>query len=79
MLDVLSNFLSGELNITTVILTLIIATLVSMLGGAIGAMLLAGKDLGYKFSATLGGLFGPAGVIPAVVLGLAVLNLFTNF
>jgi hypothetical protein len=78
MLDVLTNFSSGELNISTVFLTLIIATLVSMLGGAIGGMLLAGKDIGYKLSATLGGLFGPAGVIPAILLGLAVLNLVTN-
>jgi ABC-type spermidine/putrescine transport system permease subunit II len=78
MLDVLSNFSSGELNISTVFLTLIIATLVAMLGGAIGGMLLAGKDIGYQLSAILGGLFGPAGVIPAVVLGLAVLNFFTN-
>ncbi|MBD2206599.1 hypothetical protein H6G33_30955 [Calothrix sp. FACHB-1219] len=83
MLGVASNFFSsfssGEINISTVLLSLLIATVAAMLGGAIGGMLLAGKDIGYKFSATLGGLFGPAGVIPAVLLGLAVLNLFSNF
>ncbi|MBD2208348.1 hypothetical protein H6G27_00500 [Nostoc linckia FACHB-104] len=77
-----SNFLtslaSGNLNIATVIVWVLIATILSMLGGAIGGILLAGKDIGYKFSAILGGLFGPAGVIPAILVGLAVLNLLTN-
>ncbi|AUB39586.1 ABC-type spermidine/putrescine transport system, permease component II [Nostoc flagelliforme CCNUN1] len=50
-----------------------------MVGGAIGGMLLAGKDIGYQFSAMLGALFAPAGVIPAILLGLAALNLLTNY
>ena len=79
LIGLFSSLASGELNISTEIFWLIIATLLSMLGGAIGGMLLAGKDIGYQFSATLGGLFGPAGVIPAILLGLAVLNLFTNY
>jgi hypothetical protein len=70
---------SGELNITTESVWVLIATILSMLGGAIGGMLLAGKDIGYKFSAMLGALFGPAGVIPAILLGLTVLNLLTNY
>ncbi len=78
----MSNFLtslaSGNLNIATVIVWVLIATVLSMLGGAIGGILLAGKDIGYKLSAILGGLFGPAGVIPAILVGLAVLNLLTN-
>ncbi|OUL34702.1 hypothetical protein [Nostoc sp. 106C] len=83
MRDILTNFFtsfaSGELNISTEIVWVLIATILSMIGGAIGGMLLAGKDIGYKFSAMLGGLFGPAGVIPAMLLGLAVLNFITNF
>ncbi|MDZ8055049.1 MAG: hypothetical protein RMX68_005430 [Aulosira sp. ZfuVER01] len=73
-----SSLASGELNITTELVWILIATILSMLGGAIGGMLLAGKDIGYKFSAMLGGLFGPVGVIPTILLGLAVLNLLTN-
>jgi hypothetical protein len=50
-----------------------------MIGGAIGGMILGGKDIGYKFAATLGSLFAPAGVIPAIILGLLMLNLFANY
>jgi hypothetical protein len=68
----------GDINIVTGLVWLLIATVFSMVGGAIGGILLAGKDLGYEFSAILGSLFGPTGVIPAIVLGLVVLNLLTN-
>ncbi|MBW4562327.1 MAG: hypothetical protein KME32_14480 [Mojavia pulchra JT2-VF2] len=87
MIDILSspnltnlftNLASGDLNISTGLVWVLIATILSMIGGAIGGMLLAGKDIGYQFSAILGGLFGPAGVIPAILLGLVVLNLLTN-
>jgi hypothetical protein len=50
-----------------------------MVGGAIGGMLLAGKDIGYHLSAMLGALFAPAGVIPAILLGLAAINFLTNY
>jgi hypothetical protein len=71
--------LNQEINLVTIITWVIIATVISMIGGAIGGMILAGKDLGYKFAATLGSLFAPAGVIPALILGLLMLNLFANF
>ncbi|MCC5645617.1 hypothetical protein LC607_22250 [Nostoc sp. CHAB 5824] len=76
--DFLTSLAAGDLNIATELVWLIIATALSMVGGAIGGMLLAGKDIGYQFSAMLGALFAPAGVIPAILLGLAVLNLLTN-
>ncbi len=79
MTSLISSLASGELNIGTELVWLIIATILSMLGGAIGGMILAGKDIGYQFSAMLGGLLGPMGVIPAIMLGLAVLNLLTNY
>ncbi len=69
----------GEINLITGLVWLLIATVLSMVGGAIGGMLLAGKDIGYQFSAILGGLFAPAGVIPAILLGLFMLNLLTNY
>lgn len=74
----LTSLASGELNLTTDFTWVIIATILSMIGGAIGGMLLAGKEIGYQFSAMLGSLFAPAGVIPAIILGLIVLNLLTN-
>ncbi|MBW4684722.1 MAG: hypothetical protein KME40_06385 [Komarekiella atlantica HA4396-MV6] len=77
--DFLTSLAAGELNIETELVWVIIATALSMVGGAIGGMLLAGKDIGYQFSAMLGALFAPAGVIPAIVLGLFVLNFLTNY
>ena len=77
--DFLTSLADGDLNIATEFVWVIIATALSMVGGAIGGMLLAGKDIGYQFSAMLGALFAPAGVIPAIILGLAVLNFLTNY
>jgi len=74
----LLHSLNTELNLTTGIIWLIIALILSMIGGAIGGIILAGKDIGYQFSAIIGSLFAPAGVIPAVILGLFILNLLAN-
>ncbi|MEH2424305.1 MAG: hypothetical protein V7K48_26370 [Nostoc sp.] len=79
VINFLTSLADGDLNIATEFVWVIIATALSMVGGAIGGMLLAGKDIGYQFSAMLGALFAPAGVIPAIILGLAVLNLLTNY
>ncbi len=73
--DFLTSLASGEINLITVIVWLLIAAAISIVGGAIGGMLLAGKDIGYQLSAMLGGLFAPVGVIPAILLGLFLLNL----
>ncbi|QYX32179.1 hypothetical protein [Sphaerospermopsis torques-reginae] len=70
--------LNTDLNFTTALAWLAIAVILSMVGGAIGGMILAGKDLGYKFSATIGSLFAPAGVIPTLILGLLILNILGN-
>ncbi|MFN6519564.1 MAG: hypothetical protein RMY29_034430 [Nostoc sp. CreGUA01] len=77
--DFLTSLAAGDLNIATEFVWLVTATVLSMLGGAIGGMLLAGKDIGYQFSAMLGALFAPAGIIPAIILGLVILNLLTNY
>ncbi|MBD2245712.1 hypothetical protein [Nostoc sp. FACHB-888] len=79
LISFLTSLADGDLNIATEFVWLIIATALSMVGGAIGGMLLAGRDIGYQFSAMLGALFAPAGVIPAILLGLTVLNLLTNY
>ncbi len=75
--DFLRSLASGDLNILTGFVWVLIATAVSLVGGAIGGMLLARKDIGYEVSAILGGLFAPAAVIPAILLGLFVLNLLS--
>ncbi|MBD2529507.1 hypothetical protein H6G97_07940 [Nostoc flagelliforme FACHB-838] len=74
-----TSLADGDLNIATEFVWLIIATALSMVGGAIGGMLLAGRDIGYQFSAMLGALFAPAGVIPAIFLGLTALNFLKNY
>ena len=88
MADILTNYdlsgmftglMAGDLNLLTGFIWFVVATVVSMIGGAVGGMLLAGEELGYNFAAILGGLFGPAGVIPGAILGLIVLDLLGSF
>ncbi len=74
----ITSLVAGDINFATGIVWLIVATIVSMAGGAIGGLILARKDLGYELSAILGGFFGPAGVIPTMLLGLAILNILTH-
>ncbi|GAX43775.1 hypothetical protein NIES4075_47900 [Tolypothrix sp. NIES-4075] len=78
MTDFLSSLLSGDINLITSLVWLAIAAGLSIVGGAIGGVLLAGKDLGYELAAMTGGLLGPAGVIPTIFLGLLILNLLNN-
>ena len=78
MTDFLSSLLSGDINLITSLVWLAIAAGLSIVGGAIGGVLLAGKDLGYELAAMTGGLLGPAAVIPAIFLGLLILNLLNN-
>ncbi|MDY7024344.1 MAG: hypothetical protein SWJ54_23855 [Cyanobacteriota bacterium] len=68
------NFLSGEITLLTGIVWLAVAGIVSLVGGAIGGILLARKDLGVGLAASIGGLFGPVGVLPAIAIGLIVLK-----
>jgi hypothetical protein len=78
MTDFLSSLLSGDINLITSLVWLVIAAGLSIVGGAIGGVVLAGKDLGNELAAMTGGLLGPAGVIPAIFLGLLILNLLNN-
>ena len=73
--DLFQNLITGEITWLTALFSLLIATITGLIGGAIGGMLLASKDLGYSLATTIGGLFGLAGVIPAVAIGLVVLKL----
>lgn len=66
---------TGELNVITGLIWLAIVLLLSVAGGAISGVVLAGKDLGNELAAMMGGMFGPTAAIPAAVLGLLVLHL----
>ncbi|BAZ67537.1 MAG: hypothetical protein KME28_25475 [Pelatocladus maniniholoensis HA4357-MV3] len=79
MTDILTTLASGDVNLFTGFIWLLIATGFSVVGGAIGGIILAGEELGYNFAATIGGLFAPAGVIPAILLGLFLLNFCPKF
>ncbi len=77
--DLVNSLVVGDINLLTGLVWLLMATVLSMVGGAVGGMLLAGKDIGYEFSAMLGGLFAPAGVVPGIVLGLFLLGWLRSF
>jgi hypothetical protein len=76
--NLLASFAVDDINLMTGLVWLLIAIVFSMVGGAIGGILLASKDIGYKLSAILGSLLAPAGVIPAVLLGMFLLKVLTN-
>ncbi|NMG22073.1 hypothetical protein [Brasilonema bromeliae] len=78
MTDLFTSLIAGDINLITGLILLVVAILFSIVGGAIGGIMLAGKEFGYQFSATLGGLLAPAGVIPVVILGLVVLKVLIN-
>lgn len=69
------SLVTGEINLATGVVWVAIAALASVAGGALGGLLLAQKDLGTRLAAMIGGLFGPAGMIPAAIVGLIVLKL----
>ena len=66
---------SAPIGIGSAVACLLIAFVISMIGGAITGVRLAGKDLGNELAAMMGAMFGPTAVVPAVAIGLAVLAL----
>lgn len=68
------NLMSGEITLVTGLFWILVAAMISTISGAIGGIILAGKDIGYELAAILGSLFGPAGVIPVAAIGLVVLK-----
>jgi hypothetical protein len=72
--DFLTSLAAGDINLVTGLVWLVLAAALSVIGGAIGGVLVGGKDLGNQLAAMIGGLFGPAGVIPAVLIGLVILR-----
>ena len=70
----IQDFVSQKITLATGFAWLLIAIAFSILGGAIGGVVLAGKDLGPRLAAMIGGLFGPAAVIPAAPVGLVLIG-----
>jgi len=44
----------------------------SFIGGAIGGMLVGGKDLGYDLAGMMGAFYGPVAGVAGVILGLSI-------
>ncbi|MGK7931919.1 MAG: hypothetical protein AB4041_10870 [Microcystaceae cyanobacterium] len=68
----MGNLMTGEITLLTGVFWLALAGVFSLVGGAIGGMILAGKDLGYELAAMAGSLLGPAAALPVVAIGLVV-------
>ncbi len=65
----------GHVGPLTTLVWLLLAVLLSMAGGAVAAIRLAGKDLGNELAALMGAMFGPTAAVPGVLIGLIVLAL----
>ena len=75
MQELIAQLGAGKIGLTTGLLWQVVAIVLSIVGGAIAGVRLAGKDLGNELAAMMGGMFGPTAVVPAVLLGLIVLAL----
>ena len=72
--EFIQDFVSQNVTMATGAVWLLIAIAFSIVGGALGGVVLAGKDLGPRLAAMIGGLYGPAAIIPAATLGLALIG-----
>ena len=71
----IQDFVSQKITLATGFVWVLLAIAFSIVGGALGGVVLAGKDLGPQLAAMIGGLFGPAAMIPAAIAGLALIGL----
>ena len=67
------GFHNGPVTPLTVLVLIVIAAVLSTAGGALAGIRIGGKDLGAALAALMGAMFGPAGAVPDVILGLIVL------
>ena len=52
---------------------IVLALFASVIGGAIGGIIVGGKHLGNELAAMLGGFYGPMAAVPGVILALIIL------
>lgn len=65
----------GELSIVGAAVALMAGTAASLVGGALGGIVVGGKALGNELAALMGGFYGPLAGVPGLVVGLIVLAL----
>ncbi len=61
------------MTVTTFFIALMVGVLASAVGGILGGIALAGKDLGAQLAGTMGGAFGPVAGVGGVTLALAII------
>jgi hypothetical protein len=57
----------------TIIIAILIGTATSLAGGALGGVIIGGKDLGVKLATMMGAFYGILGGLPGVIAGLALI------
>lgn len=71
----MEQLVSGQLGVLTILIWTAAALVLSVVGGALTGVKLAGQSLGNDLAALMGGMFGPTGVVPGVFVGLMILAL----
>lgn len=51
-----------------------LALVASLIGGAIGGIVVGGKHLGNELAAMLGGFYGPMAAVPGAILAFIILS-----
>lgn len=75
MQGLMQQLTEGNLGVTTIVVWTLVAAVLSIAGGALAGIQLAGKDLGNSLAAIMGAMFGPIAAVPGIVLGLIILKL----
>jgi hypothetical protein len=63
----------GDFSIIGAAVALIVGTAASIIGGALGGIVVGGKAIGNELAAMMGGFYGPLAGVAGMVLGLIVL------
>ena len=75
MQGIVDQLVAGRVSATTFAIWVVLALLLSLAGGALAGIKLAGNDLGNELAAMMGAMFGPTAAVPGIVVGLIVLAL----
>lgn len=70
----ISQLVAGQITWGTGLVWIVAAFFIALAGGAAAGVKLAGKNLGNELAALMGAMFGPAGAVPAILLGLILLK-----
>ena len=76
MRNLITSLVSGEISLITGIVWLLIAIILSMVSGAMSSMLLFGREVGYELSAIFGSFSAPFAVIPTIIFGLILIQIW---